>query len=337
MSDNFEIGGIAVPIGQRKAIDLHLGRLYDYTELTLPVEVIRGVEPGPTFFISGAVHGDELIGTAIVKKIINDKRVKKLKGTLLAIPIVNVFGFNNLSRYLPDRRDLNRCFPGTSKGSLGSTIANLFTNEILKKCQYGIDFHSGAIHRSNLPQIRISFERDSDKDLAEAFGAPVVLNSKLRDGSLRDTASDHGVQTLLFEGGEALRLNEGVIRFGVNGAFAIMEKIGMLPPGSHRPVSRSYVAHSSYWVRAPSAGMIRLTRNLGSKVREGTLLGQLTDAFGHTVRKVIAPSEGVVIGISKLPLVNKGDALFHIATFEDSDLVRRLASELNDIGDDLYV
>ncbi len=334
----FEIGGIPISPGQKQTIDLHMGRLYDYTELTMPVEVFRGVEPGPSLFISAAIHGDELVGTAIVKKIINDKRLKKLRGTLIAIPIVNVYGFNTLSRYLPDRRDLNRCFPGTPKGSLGSHIAHLFTNEVIHKCQYGIDFHSGAIHRSNLPQIRTCFDFDSDKDLAEAFGAPVVLNSKIREGSLRETAANLGVQTLLFEGGEALRLNEGVIRFGVNGAFAIMEKIGMLPPGSHKPVSRSYMAHSSYWVRASQSGMISLNRNLGSKVSEGTLLGKITDSFGRNLEKLQSPSEGIVIGVSKLPLVNKGDALFHIATFEDSDLVRKLASELNDYyADGLYI
>lgn len=336
MTDSFEICGDIISLGQRKTVQLHMGRLYDYTELSMPVEVFRGKEPGPTMFLSGAIHGDELIGTAIVKKIISDKRLRKLKGTLIAIPIVNVYGFNTRSRYLPDRRDLNRSFPGTSKGSLGSHIAHLFTSEVIRKCQYGIDFHSGAIHRSNLPQIRTSFSKKGNKEFAAAFGAPVVLNSKIREGSLREAASELGLRTLLFEGGEALRLNDGVIRFGVNGAFAIMEKVGMLPLGSHRPVSRSYMAHSSYWVRASQAGMITLNRNLGSKVSEGTLLGRITDPFGRNVEKVLSPSEGVVIGVSKIPLVNKGDALFHIATFQDSELVRKLASELNDYADELY-
>lgn len=332
-----EIGNEQIHLGEKKAIELHLGRLYDYTELTMPVEVIRGKEPGPTIFVSGALHGDELIGAAIVKNLLNDKRLKELKGTLIAIPIVNVFGFNTRSRYLPDRRDLNRCFPGSAQGSLGARIASLLIQEVVKKCQYGIDFHSGAIHRENLPQIRTCFECGPNKELAEAFGAPVVLNSKLREGSLRAIAAELGVQVLVFEGGEALRVNERVLKVGLAGAISVMETVGMLPKSNRKKSTQTYIANSSYWVRAPQAGMIQLSKTLGSKVKGGTTLGKITDAFGRNVSKVTAPSEGVIIGIAKLPLVNKGDALFHIATFEDSDIVRELAAELNDYGEQLYL
>ena len=330
------IAGTAVQPGERKVFDLHLGRLYDYTELTLPIEVIRGKEPGPTCFVSGAVHGDEIIGAAIVKGILADKKIKALKGTLIAVPIVNVFGFNTKSRYLPDRRDLNRCFPGTSKGSLGSRIASLFLDEVVSKCQYGIDFHSGAIHRSNLPQIRTSFEHGRARELAEAFGAPVVLNSKLREGSLREAAKARGVEMLLFEGGEALRVSERIVKVGVRGAYSIFGRIGMLPHMEATKTSSSYIATSSYWVRAPQAGMTRFAKGLGGKVKKGTILGRISDPFGSNSVAVKAPSEGVIIGISNLPLVNKGDAMFHIATFEDSDVVRELAQELNDYGEQIY-
>jgi len=329
MKEILEIGNERIARGHRKVIELHLGRLYDCTELTLSIEVIRSNEPGPIMFISGAIHGDELTGVAIIKSIINDKRLKNLKGTLIAIPIVNVFGYNNRSRYLPDRRDLNRCFPGSPTGSLAARIAHLFMEEVVKNCQYGIDFHAGAVYRSNLPQIRTTLANNINKDLAEAFGVAVVLDSELRDGSLREAAEMVGVKTLLFEGGEALRLNVNVIRAGVRGTFAIMEKIGMLPPSLRKP-TQTYFARSSYWVRAPQSGILGLSKVLGSKVKEGTTLSSISDAFGKKRVKVIAPSEGVIIGVLNLPLVNVGDALFHIATFKDSKVIRELSEDLLD-------
>jgi hypothetical protein len=330
-----EIGGVTTQPGESKTIELQVGRLYDYTALTLPLHVIRGKEDGPTLFVSGAVHGDELVGVAIVKRIVQSKRLKKLRGTLIALPIVNVYGFNTLSRYLPDRRDLNRSFPGSKKGSLASRIAALFMNEIVKKSQYGIDFHSGALHRSNLPQIRTQLDDPKNKELAEAFGVPVILDSKLRDGSLREAAADLGVKMLLFEGGEALRLDDRMVRLGARGAMTVMEKIGMLPPMKRKETPPSYVARSSYWVRAPQAGMIRYEKGLGSKVKAGATLGTISDAFGENEGKVTAPVEGIIIGQLHLPLVNQGDALYHIATFEHPDIVRELAEDLSDYNDNI--
>ena len=326
--DFIEIGGNRVNIGERKTIDLHLAHSYDYTELSMPVQVIRGKNPGPTLFLSGAVHGDELIGVAIIKKIINSRKMRALNGTLIAIPIVNVFGFNNRSRYLPDRRDLNRSFPGSFKGSLASQIAAIFTTEIIQKSQFGIDFHSGAMHRLNLPQVRTSIENPTNRELAEAFGVPVILDSKLKDGSLREAADELGISTLLFEGGEALRIDERVVKLGVSGALAVMEKIGMLPAPANKSPTQSYLANSSYWIRASQSGMIRFIKGLGSKVKQGMHLGTVSDAFGNNRSRVVAPSEGIIIGISNLPLVNKGDALFHIATFENSSIIKELAADL---------
>lgn len=328
-----EIGGVAIEPGQKKIIDLNIGRLYDFTELTLPVQVIRGKKSGPTLFISGAVHGDELTGVSIVKRVTNHKRLAKLSGTLIAIPIVNVYGFNTRSRYLPDRRDLNRCFPGSKKGSLASQIASLFMTEIVKKSDYGIDFHSGAIHRSNLPQIRTALDEDTNRKLAQAFGVPVILDAKLRDGSLRAAAAENGVKMLLFEGGEALRIDEKIVKSGVNGTLAVMEEISMLPPQNHSLETATYVATSSYWVRAPQSGMTKIRKRLGSKVTPGTVLGVISDEFGSNKCQVKAPSEGIIIGQLNLPLVNKGDAMFHIATFENSETVRELAADLNDYSE----
>lgn len=328
-----EIGGVKIKPGERKIIDLPLGRLYDFTEMTLTVQVIRGKLDGPTLFLSGAVHGDEIVGVSIVKRIASHKRLAQLKGTIIAIPIVNVFGFNTRSRYLPDRRDLNRCFPGAKKGSLGSNIAAIFLEEIVKKSQYGIDFHSGAIHRKNLPQIRTSIEVPQNREMAEAFGAPVILDSKLRDGSLREAANDLGVNMLLFEGGEALRSEDNIVKSGVRGTFSVMEKIAMLPEYSSRHSNSTYLAHSSYWVRAPESGMVQFTKSIGSKVKAHTQIAVISDAFGKNKTKVFAPTEGIVIGLLTLPLVNKGDAMFHIATFEDSAVVKEIEEDLIDYID----
>jgi len=330
MDKTFSINNQEVLPGQRKTIELVLARLYDFTELTLPIHIIRGKTDGPTLFLSGAIHGDELVGPAIIKQIIHDRRLRSISGTLVAVPIVNVFGFNNKSRYLPDRRDLNRCFPGSETGSLASRIAHLFMKEVVEKCQYGIDYHSGAIHRSNLPQVRTVAEHPENRKLAEAFGAPVILDSKLREGSIRQAAAGIGIRVVLFEGGEALRLDEKVIKLGVNGAFSVMGKIGMLPESSNLPERQAYFAKSNYWIRAAQSGMIRFKKGLGSRVKTGSTLGTISDTFGQHSVKITSPTSGIIIGQTKLPLVNKGDALFHIATFEDSEMVRELEETLSD-------
>lgn len=168
--------------------------------------------------------------------------------------------------------------------------------------------------------------------MAEGFGVPVILNSKIRDGSLRSVAAEFGVDVIVFEGGEALRIDERVVKFGLNGAFSIFEQKGMLPKLKEKGTKPTYIANSRYWVRSPQAGMIHFSKKLGGKVKKGTLLGKVTDAFGRNPTSVIAPSEGIIIGISKIPLVNKGDAIFHVATFEDSEIVKELEDELNDYG-----
>ena len=318
----FEIDGQQIGPGEAKTISLSLARLYDYTELTMPIRVIRGKTNGPTIFVSAAIHGDEIIGSEIVRRLLVDRRLKQMRGTLVAIPIVNVFGYNSRSRYLPDRRDLNRCFPGSPTGSLTSRIAHIFFESVIKKCDFGIDLHSGAIHRNNLPQIRANLDNPKTKDLAMAFGAPVVLNSPLRDGSLREAAEDAGVSVLVFEGGEALRYDERVIRSGLQGVLTVMSHVGMVTGFDSRFSSiASFLAKSSYWVRASQSGSLRNWKKLGARVEEGDRLGTISDALGKNKVHVKAPRAGIIIGRSMIPLVNRGDALFHIATFEDAETV----------------
>ncbi len=328
-----KFGNVKVFPGERKRIQLDIASLFDYTTLSLPIEVIRGAEEGPIMFISSAIHGDELNGIEIIKRILRRPRLKKLKGTLILIPVVNIFGFNNRSRYLPDRRDLNRCFPGTVEGSLGSRLAHIFMKEIVSKCTHGIDLHTGAKHKFNLPQIRACIEDQQTAELARCFGVPVVINSKLRDGSLREAARKRKVCTLLFEGGEALRFDEDIIRHGVKGCLAVLEKIGMigkLKKQINTPKRRSYKAQSSFWIRAPHSGSFKYLKKIGNQVNAGDVLAVITDPFGSDPFVVTAEESGIIIGISTIPLVNKGDAMIHLAIFKDIKKVNEAIQDLEE-------
>ncbi|MFK8139331.1 MAG: succinylglutamate desuccinylase/aspartoacylase family protein [Bdellovibrionales bacterium] len=319
------IGGTTIKPGERKIVNIDVASLYDYTKLSIPVEIIRGKEPGPILFISAAMHGDEINGTEIIKRILNRKIYKNLKGTLIAVPIVNVFGFNTRSRYLPDRRDLNRSFPGSKNGSLAGRLAHLFMKEIVKKCTHGIDLHTGALNRTNLPQIRACLDDAETLSIAKEFGVPVLLHSQLRDGSLREAARKKDIPMLLFEGGEALRFEEEVIRAGVRGCLSVMKKIGMIPSAkiSSSSKPKNFISRGSYWVRAPHSGTFSLKKKIGAHVADSSLLAVISDPFGRNKHEVRANEGGIIIGMSTIPLVNKGEAMFHIATFKDSKGVKR--------------
>ncbi len=322
---SLKIGDEQIFPGERKRVKINVASLYDYTQLTIPVEIIRGKTEGPILFISAAIHGDEINGVEIIKMLLQKSVLTQLRGTLIAVPVVNIFGFNNKSRYLPDRRDLNRCFPGSIKGSLGSRLARIFMREIVSKCTHGIDLHTGAIHRENLPQIRACLEDPQTDHLARAFGVPVVIDSKVRDGSLREAARKKKVISLLFEGGEALRFDEQVIKSGLKGCISVMREIGMLPHAktSHPVVPRKvYVAKDSYWVRATHSGSFRALKKIGDLIKDGEVLAILSDPFGGQPFEVVAEDGGIIIGMSVIPLVNKGDAIVHIATFTNSKKVR---------------
>jgi len=312
------INGTTVNPGTRTTIDLPVGKLYTHTPVNMPVHVAVGKRNGPRLFISAAIHGDEINGVEIIRRLLNISGLKRLRGTLVAVPIVNVHGLINQTRYLPDRRDLNRSFPGSEKGSLAARLAHLFMKEIVANCSYGIDLHTAAIHRNNLPQIRANISDAETERLARAFGAPVIIDANLRDGSLREAAAEHGIPMLLYEAGEALRFDEVSIRAGVKGIIHVMRTLDMLPPPRTKPkkVFEPVVARSSVWVRAAESGILRAMAPLGMRVKKDTLLGMISDPFGEKERQIVAGYNGIIIGRTNLPLVNEGDALFHIARFE---------------------
>ncbi|MGD8908544.1 MAG: succinylglutamate desuccinylase/aspartoacylase family protein [Chromatiales bacterium] len=312
------IGGCRIEPGRQQDIDLPVALLHTHTPMSMPVRIIRGRRDGPRLFISAAIHGDELNGVEIIRRLHQEKLLKRLRGALITIPIVNVFGVIHHSRYLPDRRDLNRSFPGSERGSLAGRLADLFMTEIVANATHGIDLHTGALHRENLPHLRVNLSDPVTEQIANAFGVPVIINSDLRDGSLRQVAAEQGIPMLLYEGGEALRFDELSIRAGVKGILNVMRALEMLPKRRYQPKKQieSLVARSSSWVRATDSGIFRAFSALGSRVAKGEVLGAIASPFGDIKVDLLSPSSGIVIGKSKLPLVNEGDALFHIARFQ---------------------
>jgi predicted deacylase len=321
------IGDSIIHPGEKALVELPIAGLYTHTAITLPVHVINGHKPGPRLFVSAAVHGDELNGVEIIRRLLHHKALKKLNGSLIAIPVVNMFGLVQHSRYLPDRRDLNRSFPGSKQGPLASRLAYIFMEHIVKQCTHGIDLHTGASHRCNLPQVRANLDDHETKELAKAFGVPVLINSNVRDGSLRGTADQHGVISLLYEAGESLRFDEKSIRIGVRGILNVMQKLDMLPlvPRHKQSTGKSaaslFVARSNIWVRATHSGIFRSLKKLGDKVNTGALLGVITDPtdmFDEGRYEIRAQASGLIIGKTNLPLVNEGDALYNIARFGET-------------------
>lgn len=320
MQNPFEIGGEQIAPGTRQTVDIPVSVLADHTPVTMSAHVIHGKRPGPTIFVSAGVHGDEVLGVEIVRRLLTVDNLDELSGTLITVPVVNAFGFLNHSRYLPDRRDLNRSFPGSEAGSLASRLAYIFLNEIVRQCDLGIDLHSAAVHRTNLPQIRISQGNKTTKKLAEVFGAPVVLRSNLREGSLRGAAKDAGVDVLLYEAGEALRFDEMPVRAGVLGILRVLHHHGMIPAeGVTKAKTKPLFCRSSRWIRATQGGLLRAYKSEGDVVEEGEVLAMVSDPFGEVEHEIKSSLPGIIIGRSVMPVVNEGDAIFHIARVSDND------------------
>jgi uncharacterized protein len=314
----FAIGTESIPAGERRMVNLPLSALSNRTPMALQVCVIHGEQPGPVLFVSAAIHGDELTGVAICRRLLASNALRVTRGTLMVVPIVNAFGFISHSRYLPDRRDLNRSFPGSARGSLAAQLAHLFLHEVVKRSQYGIDLHSAAIHRSNLPQIRVNAHDEQSYELAVAFGAPIIVHSGLRDGSLRGAAEERGVPVIVYEAGEGLRIDELSISIGVDGVLRVLAHLDMIEWRHRGRRPPPALSTSSRWVRAEESGLFRAYRDIGDHVRSGERIGIVADPYGEEEFPVQSPLDGIIIGRANIPAVNQGDALFHIASVEDA-------------------
>jgi predicted deacylase len=324
----FAIGGVEIAAGERKLVDLPVSKLSNHTPVALPIHVLHGAGAGPSMFVLAAIHGDELNGVEIIRRLLQVLDPGQINGTLLCVPVVNAYGFIGRSRYLPDRRDLNRAFPGSTSGSLAARLAHIVMTEVVHRCEIGIDLHSASVHRVNLPQIRCDFDKGPRcRELAQAFGADVVFESAERQGSLRKAAREAGVDVLVYEGGEGLRFDEFAIQVGVDGIVRVMRKMDMLAESDEAPLDSSrdarrppVLVNASSWVRAPEGGVLRTSKRIGSTVAEGEIIGHVANPYEESEVEVRSPRRGIIIGRTTLPIVNMGDALFHIAWSDEGAL-----------------
>jgi len=307
------LNGQKIEPNETLRLELPIARLPSETWVSMPIEVLNGKFAGPTLWLSAALHGDELNGVEIVRRVLQEITPQRLRGAIIAAPIINVFGFINQSRYLPDRRDLNRCFPGSPRGSLASRLAHLFMTEVVKRCTHGIDLHTASNHRDNLPQIRANLDDPETLRCAMAFNSPIVINSNLRDGSLREAASKQGIPVLLYEAGEPHRFNKEAIERGVEGVLRVMQELKMIRGHKTKRRPASLMAGKTSWVRARRGGIVRLDVELGQRVSAKQKLGSIGEALPGDDTKIIAPHSGIIIGMTNHPLTNQGDSLVHIA------------------------
>lgn len=308
----FVVRDSTVPAGRTAKLELPIARLMSGTPVALPLIILHGRHEGPTVWLSGAIHGDEIAGVEIIREVLAVLKPASMSGTLIAVPVVNVHGFNTGDRYLPDRRDLNRSFPGSARGSLAARIAHLLMTEVVNRCSVGIDLHTGSDERTNLPQIRADLDDPSVLDLARVFGAPIAIHSRVRDGSLRQAASESGAIVLLYEGGEASRFDPVAINAGRDGILRVLAHLGMCE-ATAAPPDPLLLSRRTAWVRATKSGILHLEADLGSRVSAGQPIAIIVDPFGKRRGTLKARLDGIIIGHTQRPLVNQGDAVAHIA------------------------
>lgn len=303
-----------IKAGEQVDLALNIARLPSGTDIHMPVHVYRSDKDGPTLLLTGGMHGDEVNGIEIVRKFLDSRLVRQIKcGSVVAVPIINVYGFINFSRDVPDGKDVNRSFPGNTEGSLASLVAHTITHKILPEVDLGVDFHTGGASRTNFPQIRFDQDDPEAKHIAKAFSAPFTLHSSVIKGSFRETAQKMGVPVVTFEGGETLRIDPKTIEEGLDGIKRLMKDLGMIEKAPKAPARQHFFDESS-WVRADVSGLFRHRKASGNKVKEGQTIGYISSPTNDYSVKVKSPSTGYIIGHNNFPLIHKGDALFHIGT-----------------------
>ncbi len=308
--------GETIAPGESKEVSFNIAKLHTQSNIDVPVLVERSKNPGPTVLITAGIHGDEVNGVEIVRQIIAKGINKPSKGTVICIPVINVFGFIHMDREFPDGRDLNRVFPGSKSGSLASRVAHKLVTEIVPHADLILDFHTGGADRFNSAQIRIKAGEEELENLAMLFGAPFVLNSKNLRKSFRNTCYKMGIPILLFEGGKSFYIDTTITNTGVNGAKRILNHMGMLAKKFKvsRPKKKCIFIQNSKWIRASHSGMFRASAKINQQVSKGDVIGHITDPFGKFHYYVKAPNDGYIFNVNESPIVYQGDALFHIST-----------------------
>jgi len=313
MSDEkFLILGTEIERGEGAILEVEMAKLHTRNSLSIPIIVQRAKADGPVLLLMGGVHGDETNGVAIVRDIIRKKYHIPKRGTIICIPVFNVFGYLNQSRQFPDGRDLNRMFPGTANGSLASQFAYKFTREIAPIVDYVLDFHTGGAGRDNFPNIRCVLKNDKTLSLAGIFGAPFIVNSNYIPKSVRETVDKMGKTILLFEGGESLKLDQTVISIGVEGALNVMRHLQM-HDGDPVVDTAPVIINKSKWLRASHSGIFQSLIKNGTRVKHKTIIGRISDPYGEFEKNILAPFDCYIFGLNSAAIVHKGDALFHVS------------------------
>ncbi|MFZ9980699.1 MAG: succinylglutamate desuccinylase/aspartoacylase family protein [Cyclobacteriaceae bacterium] len=307
------IAGTEIKPGESREININIARLPSHTVIDTPVYVRRAPEDGPVLALMAGMHGDEINGMEIVRRILDSGFNKTLRGTVICIPVINIYGFLNYSREVPDGKDINRSFPGSKKGSLASRVAWHMTHEIIPNIDFGVDYHTGGAMRTNYPQVRCMLSDSLNSDLAKAFNAPFTIDSGFRPHSLRQTAAKKGKHIIVYEGGESVRFDQYAIEEGINGTLRLMKYLKMID-WAPEPAEMNRVIWSSSWVRARHAGLFQVMIQCGDYVEKDQLIGTITDPFGEFKGPVHSAATGYVIGLNNNPVVNAGDALLHIGT-----------------------
>lgn len=319
-------GGWEIPPGESAEIRLEVSELYTADPLYVPVTVVRGARPGPALFLTAAVHGDELNGVAMIRSLLLDHDLSDFAGSLVAVPVVNVPGFLNQSRTLPDGRDLNRSFPGTADGSFTSRLAHRIFQDVIERSDYGLDLHTAGGDRANYPHVRADLDDPEAAKLAAAFGAPVVIHGKGPKGSLRRVATESGVPTVVYEAGSSRVFERRFIDAGLAGVLAVLRHLEMLggPASSSERPSPPFQLEvkKSTWLRASAGGILDLRVSLGDAIKKGQVISVNTNPFGRERSQLVSPSAGIVIGLTRSPLVHPGDPICHLARLRAREVAR---------------
>lgn len=308
---NIVISDQEIRPGEFKEISIRIARLPSHTQIETPVYVYRAPQDGPTLALMAGMHGDEINGTEIVRRVLDQGLHQVKRGTVLCMPIINVYGFLNYSREVPDGKDINRSFPGSKSGSLASRVAYHVTHEVIPCIDYGIDFHTGGAMRTNYPQVRCVMQDARNAELAEAFHAPFTLDAPFRPHSLRQTAARQGKNIIVYEGGESVRFDQHAIEEGIRGTLRLMKYLKMID-WAPDPKEENRIVWSSSWVRAKTAGLFQAQVRCGELVKKGQVVGMITDPFAEFKETVKVPAMGYVVGLNNNPVVNAGDALLHL-------------------------
>lgn len=311
-SEPITIAGTTIQPGQNESLEIEIARLPSGTLIHMQLHVFRSKNPGPIVLLSGGLHGDEINGIEIVRRLVHQDTFDSLDaGSVIAIPIINVYGFLQFSREVPDGKDVNRSFPGSPDGSLAALVAHTLTKHILPVIDFGIDFHTGGASRSNYPQIRIEPNNILAQSLCAAFAPPLFFESSLIQGSLREEAASLGKTILVYEGGESLRFHESSILEGIKGAKRVLQKYGMISDASP-PTEKTVELHQMQWIRADVSGLFTCKKWHGSAVEKNEVLGVINSPYGNYDVEILSPIDGIVISHNNMPLVHKGDALFQL-------------------------